>query len=78
MQKNIREEFIQFSTLARVTREAIAARVCSDLTNAFDLKNFRGQVYDGVSSMSSNRVGVQALIREHSPVAFILTAVDTA
>jgi hypothetical protein len=71
MQKNIREEFIQFSTLTRVTGEAIAARICSDLTNlGLDLKNIRGQGYDGASSMSSNRVGVQALIRQHSPLAF--------
>ena len=71
VQKNIREEFIQFSTLSRVTGEAIAARICSDLTNlGLDLKNIRGQGYDGASSMSSNRVGVQALIRQHSPLAF--------
>ena len=71
MQKNIREEFIQFSTLSRVTGEAIAARICSDLTNlGLDLKNIRGQGYDGASNMSSNRVGVQALIRQHSPLAF--------
>ena len=31
--KNIQEEFIQFSTLSRVTGAAIADRVCSDLTN---------------------------------------------
>lgn len=71
VQKNIREEFIQFSTLSRVTGEAIAARICSDLTSlGLDLKNIRGQGYDGASNMSSNRVGVQALIREHSPLAF--------
>ena len=59
VQKNIREEFIQFSTLSCVTGEAIAARICSDLTNlGLDLKNIRGQGYDGASSISSNRVGV--------------------
>lgn len=42
VQKNIGEEFIQFSTLFRVTGEAIAARICSDLTNlGLDLKNIR-------------------------------------
>lgn len=71
VQKNIREEFIQFSVLSRVTGESIAARICSDLTNlGLDLTNIRGQGYDGASSMSSNRVGVQAIIREHSPLAF--------
>lgn len=67
---DIREEFIQFSTLSRITGEAIATRVCSDLTSlGLELKNIRGQGYDGASSMSSNRVGVQALIREKSPLA---------
>ena len=69
--KNIREEFIQLSTLSRVTGEAIASRICSDLTNlGLALNNIRGQGYDGASSMSSSRVGVQARIREHSPLAF--------
>ena len=71
MQKNIREEFIQFSTLSHVTGEAIATRICCDLTNlSLDLNNIRGQGYDGASNMSSNRVGVQALIRQQSPLAF--------
>ena len=66
--KNI---IIQFSTLSRVTGEAIASRICSDLTNlGLALNNIRGQGYDGASSMSSSRVGVQARIREHSPLAF--------
>ena len=63
--KDIREEFIQFSTLTRVTGEAIAARVCSDLTDlGLDIKNIRGQGYDGASNMSSSRVGLQALIKK--------------
>ena len=42
MHKNIREEFIQFSTLSSVTGEAIAARICSDLTNlGLDLKKYQ-------------------------------------
>ena len=68
--KDIREEFIQFSTLPRVTGEAIATNVCSDLASlGLELKNIRGQGYDGASNMSSSRVGVQALIREKSPLA---------
>ena len=70
VKKNIREEFIQFSPLSRVTEEAIAMRVCSDLTSVgLELKNIRGQGYDGASNMSSNRVGMQARIREISPLA---------
>ena len=68
--KEIREEFIQFSTLSHVTGEAIAARVCSDLTNlGLELENIRGQGYDGASNMSSSRVGLQALIKEKAPLA---------
>ena len=69
--KDIREEFIQFSTLTRVTGEAIAARVCSDLAGlGLDIKNIRGQGYDGASNnMSSSHVGLQALIKEKAPLA---------
>ena len=68
--KDIREEFIQFSTLTRVTGEAIANQICSNLRSlGLEIKNLRGQGYDGASNMSSNRVGVQALIRQQSPLA---------
>ena len=68
--RQIREEFLQFSRLSRITGVAIAKQVCSDLTNlGLELKNIRGQGYDGASNMSSARVGVQALIRHESPLA---------
>ena len=68
--KNIREEFIQFSTLVRVTGEAIATQICSDLKKLdLDIKNIRGQGYDGASNMSSDRTGVQAHIMKESPLA---------
>ena len=63
--KCIREEYLQFSTLVRVTGVAIATRICTDLQNLdLDVKKIRGQGYDGASNMSSERVGVQAHIRE--------------
>ena len=34
-----------------------------------DLKNVRGQGYDGASNMSSERIGLQALIQKESPLA---------
>ena len=50
-----REEFIQFSTLVRATGEAIATQICSDLRKLdLDVKNIRGQGYDGASNMSSS------------------------
>ena len=67
---DIREEFLEFSHLTRVTGEAIAERICLDLEALdLDISNVRGQGYDGASSMSSERVGVQARIRERSPLA---------
>ena len=48
--KCIREEFLQFSTLVRVTGVAIATRICTDLQNLdLDVKKIRGQGYDGAS-----------------------------
>ena len=69
--KCIREEFIQFSTLVRVTGESIAAWICSDLKNLdLDIKNIRGQGYDGaLNNMCSDRVGVQVHIRKESLLA---------
>ncbi len=67
---DIREELLQFSCLTRVTGEAIAAQICQDLEAlGLQLSNIRGQGYDGASNMSSERVGVQARIREKSPLA---------
>ena len=66
----IREEFLKFSVLTRITGEAIASCVLKDLTELkLDVKNVRGQGYDGASNMSSERIGLQALIREKSPLA---------
>ena len=68
--KNIREEFIKFSTLIRVTGEAIGTQICSDLASlGLDVKNIQGQGYDGTSNMSSACNGVQAHIKEQSPLA---------
>lgn len=67
---DIREEFLEFAHLTRVTGEAIADQICKDLeTLGLDISNARGQGYDGASSTSSERVGVQAQIRERSPLA---------
>ena len=68
--KSIREEFIQFSTLIRVTGKSIAEQICDDLKLLnLDIKNIRGHGYDGASSMCSDRTGVQSHIRKESPLA---------
>ena len=67
---DIREEFLQFSRLARITGKHIAEEIVKSLEDlGIPVEDMRGQGYDGASNMSSQRVGVQARIREKSPLA---------
>ena len=69
-ERNIREEFLQFSTLTRTTGEAFSKEICESLEAlGLDIKNLRGQGYDGAANMASERVGVQSRIRGHAPLA---------
>ena len=62
---NIHEEFLGFQNLQRITGEAIASSILDTLPQwNLDIKNCRGQGYDGASNMSSSRRGTQALVRE--------------
>ena len=66
----IREEFLQFSVLPRITGKAIASCILSDIDQlGLDMNNLRGQGYDGASNTSSERFGLQALLRQKSPLA---------
>ena len=48
----------------------MASCIFNDLEQlGLDVKNIRGQGYDGASNMSSERVGLQALVKEKSPLA---------
>ena len=68
--KQIREEFLDFITVERITGESISAALLSWLqAHELDVAFCRGQGYDGASSMSSSNVGVQGRIREVSPLA---------
>ena len=59
--KQIREEFVGFLTVERITGEALSHALLSWLqAHEIDVAFCRGQGYDGASSMSSNNVGVQA------------------
>lgn len=59
--KEVKEEFLKYSYLTR-TGKAIADSVLESLEQLdLDVKNIRGQGYDGASNMSSSRVGLQAL-----------------
>ena len=65
---NIDEEFLGFQNLRRITGEAMASSILDTLPQwNLDIKNCRGQGYDGASNMSSSRRGTQALILEKSP-----------
>ncbi len=63
----IREEFLKFSSLTRLTGKAIVFVVIRGV--GLDICNIRGQGYDGASNMSSSRIGLQACIREKAPLA---------
>lgn len=68
--KNIREEFLEFLNADRITGEYVAYTIKACLeTVGLDLTNIRGQGYDGAANMASNRVGLQARIRQYSPRA---------
>ena len=66
----IREEFIVFVKLERVRAVDIANAIVQSLENlGLSLSNLRGQYYDGGSTMSGEKAGVQARIREKQPKA---------
>ena len=68
--KDIREEFVRFSGLHRTTGYHIAQEMKSVLTEiGLDISNMRGQGYDGVAAMSSERISMQRLIRDDAPKA---------
>ena len=70
---DIREEFMSFLSLERITGRYIAEKIMEFLKdNDLPVENIHGQGYDGASNMSSERIGVQAQIREVSlPATYI-------
>ncbi len=67
---NIREEFISFIKMERVRAVDIASAIISSIENlGLNLESLRGQGYDGASTMSGERAGVQARIRNRQPKA---------
>ncbi len=67
---NIREEFISFIQMERVRAVDIASAIISSIENlGLNLESLRGQGYDGASTMSGERAGVQARIRNRQPKA---------
>ena len=67
---DIREEFLTFQQLERITGKHIAEAIIEYLQeNGLQVENIRGQGYDGASNMSSSRSGVQARIQQVAPLA---------
>ena len=67
---NIREEFVQFKKVERITGKYLADVIINTLKSlGLEIKNLRGQGYDGAANMSSPKVGVQAQIRKEAPLA---------
>ena len=67
---NIKEELVALLKLARVRAVDIADAISETLTNlGLSLNGLRGQGYDGASTMSGAKSGVQARIREKQPKA---------
>ena len=68
--KDIREEFLTFIKLERITGEAIAENILAFLKeNNVPVTNMRGHGCDGASNMSSCTSGVQARIKKEAPLA---------
>ena len=66
----IREEFITFLKLERVRADDIANSIIQSLEGfGLSLDGLRGQGYDGASTMSGVKAGVQAKILEKQPKA---------
>ncbi|XP_029197148.2 52 kDa repressor of the inhibitor of the protein kinase-like [Acropora millepora] len=63
--KNIREEFIEFVHMDKVSGHSIAILHSLD-EKQLDATHIRSQTYDGAAAMSSENVGVQKRIREVS------------
>lgn len=72
MDLNIREELLEVVSLPQITGLHIANKlkgVLSDL--GLNNTDCRDQSYDGIRNMRSDRVGVQALIRQDAPKAML-------
>ena len=69
---HIKECLIDLLNLERATACAITQKILESLTHpsvSLDITKIRGQAYDGAAVMSSSIAGVQAKIKEKSPLA---------
>ena len=77
--KDVREEFLTFIKLERITGEKIAETILAFLKeNNVPVTNICGQGNDVASNMSSCRSGAQARIKKEAPLATNVLCKDTA
>ena len=74
----VKQFFLYFIYIERATREAIAHGVIECMKDRnMDISKARGQSYDGVQCMSSDKVGVQARIKQLSTRALYVHCSST-
>lgn len=68
--KKIREEFVEFIEVDRITGEALFDSIVTFYNSkCLDLSSLRGQCYDGTSNMSSIKKGLAGRILKENPKA---------
>ena len=70
--KQIREEFLDFMALERITGEHMAEKMEKFYNNVnFDIQQIRGQCYDGASNMLSRKKGLSGRIlnKNHNAIS---------
>jgi hypothetical protein len=67
-EKNIREEFLEFIDLDRITGEVIGNSIIKFYQEAgLEVSDLRGQCYDGAANMQSEKKGVASVILKVAP-----------
>lgn len=66
----VNEQFVKFHPVGKCTGQLLGEQIVEQLASlGLAIENCRGQGYDGAAAMSSDRCGVQAVIREKSHAA---------
>lgn len=69
----IKEEFVNFHRVGRCTGQLLGLQILERVDAiGLDIRNCRGQGYDGAAAMSSDEVGVMSVIKERAPNAIYL------
>ena len=70
MPEEIKEIFVDFIQVERITGEVLGSTVVEWLTNHnLCLSDMRGQCYDGASNMSGARSGCKTIVQQSAPLA---------